>query len=88
MAVTTTKKQLSIVNNKTLTSKSLMVIKHDRIKDQEGKFKNVFADAKGGQCQFSWGDNWKAYAADFPIGTKIIETTTVEVMLPEVYDGV
>lgn len=31
---------------------------------------------------FAFGDTWNAYAEDFPVGTKIVVRTTVEVVLP------
>ena len=35
-----------------------------------------------GSNGFAHGDEWNAYAEDFPIGTKIITRTTIEVILP------
>lgn len=32
---------------------------------------------------FAHGDTWNAYASDFPIGAKVVITTTIEVILPE-----
>lgn len=38
------------------------------------------AEVAGG---FKYGNDWNAFAADFPIGTKIVVTTQIQVILPQ-----